>query len=339
MDTKYIKIGAVSAATLLLGAGAFFLGTQLMQNDGTTIQSSVGDIILEQPNDVSETTGTSMETTVQTTTDTSETQPVDTTSKIPAATETTSETETADTTSKVPAARETTSETEIAATAGHDPVPETPSEPVQQPAANDPTTTVLRAYAGTLRNFMTGTSYNSNSRYDLFDITQDGIPELFISVTDQNTGDYAHGSIRIYTYSDGRINELTAAVVNDDGFMGRDEYAALLGYDGVIMARSGSGMIKGHDTSYGGGSSIGFCDSYYEHQSDGYLHWIGNLMYDSMSGYVAASGTAGAAIDESEYQYYKSQYEGNGNLISVGRQYYFPQSADDWAYVGDQYIG
>ncbi len=202
---------------------------------------------------------------------------------------------------------------------------------------DDPKSVALRAYAGTLRNFMNSKEYKDASRYDLFDITQDGIPELFLSVSDKSTE--TEDMVKVYTYADGRVRELTASVVNDEAPTGREEYAYMIGFNGVLYARSGSGILKSHDTSYGGEYANGYRDSYYEYQSDGYLHWLADLMYDTQGGYGIGMGTAGWGTDEAEFNSYKSQFEGNGNLTLIGRQYNFPKSPDDWAYVGDTYVG
>lgn len=336
MREKTLVIGAVSAAAIMLAVGAFLLGMKFMQNN-QTVQESESEIQLEaQVTEISTTTEISIsETTAEITEVTmlpEDAAVLTTEPSVPATVPLTTE-------AAATAAPQAAAPAVIEQPAAKAPDPEPEPEPQPQPA-NDPQSVALRAYAGVLRNYMNGNEYNGSSRYDLFDITQDGIPELFISVSDHsNPNDWRNGTVKVYTYAGGRSKELTAAIVTDYGWNGREENAYMIGFDGVLYARSGSGILKSHDTSYGGGASPGYSDSYYEYLNDGYIHWQADLMYQTMSGYAMASGTSGAGISEAEYQQYKKEYEGNGNLTPVGRQYYFPQSADDWTYVGDTYVG
>lgn len=323
MKSKTLVIGSLTVTSVVLGIGAFYLATQLTKNRDN-VQNSTADIVLEQ---ITDTTENNVQTTV--------TEPV---TEAELTTETEQVTAVEQITSPATEAgnKATSAESANTETAAQEIVQQ---QEIQQPVADDPQTVAMRSYAGVLRNFMNGNEYSDSSRYDLFDVTNDGIPELFLSVRDYSQADYRKGTVKIYTYRDGRSYELTSAIVNDGGWNGRMEEAYMIGVDGVLYLRPGSGFMKSHDTSYSPGNSPGFCDEYFEYQNDGYIHWAANLMYDTMSGYAMAAGTAGAGISADEYETYKREYEGNGSLVAVGRQFYFPQSADDWSYVGDYYLG
>lgn len=134
----------------------------------------------------------------------------------------------------------------------------------------------------------------------LYDITGDGIPELFIS-----EGDYHASGVHIYSYSKDKLIQFTSR--NDDN----EVFYTFGGWGEVTYCPKTRLLIVG----YGNAS---FVTNFYEYKN-GSLNRAISLLDNSQAGYTPEYSVNGKAVTKEEYDaIYKKYY---GECIGLGKSF------------------